>query len=157
MTRLRGWCKKGERLNVKLPHGHWKTLTFIAALRVDGLTAPWVLDGPVNRLSFETYIEHVLLPTLRPRDVVIMDNLGSHKGKAIRDMIRKAGAHLHFLPAYSPDLSPIEQAFAKFKTLLRKEDKRTIDELWKAAGNLIASFQPVECQNYFANSLCNAS
>jgi transposase len=108
MTRLRGWCRKGQRLSAKLPHGHWKTLTFIAALRADGLTAPGVLDGPVNRLSFEAYVEQILVPSLRPRDIVIMDNLNSHKGDAVRRMIRQAGAHLLFLPAYSPDLNPIE-------------------------------------------------
>jgi transposase len=156
MTRLRGWCRKGERLAVKLPHGHWKTLTFLAALRLDGLTAPFVLDGPINRLSFEAYVEQILVPTLRPRDIVIMDNLNSHKGKAVRQMIRKAGAHLLFLPAYSPDLNPIEQVFSKFKELLRKADERTIDGLWKTAGKLITSFPATECANYFQNAGYNA-
>jgi transposase len=157
MTRLRGWCRKGKRLNVKMPHGHWKTLTFVGALRSESLTAPFVLDGPINRLSFEAYVEHVLVPTLRPRDIVVMDNLNSHKGQAVRRMIRKAGAHLLFLPAYSPDLNPIEQAFAKFKELLRKAEERTIDGLWKAAGQLIASFDATECTNYFTNAGYNAS
>jgi transposase len=157
MTRLRGWCRKGQRLHAKLPHGHWKTLTFIAALRADGLTAPGVLDGPVNRLSFEAYVEQILVPTLRPRDIVIMDNLNSHKGDAVRRMIRQAGAHLLFLPAYSPDLNPIEQAFSKFKELIRKAEERTIDGLWKAAGKLIPLFPAHECANYFRNAGYNAA
>jgi transposase len=156
MTRLRGWCRKGARLAVKRPHGHWKMLTFLAALRCDGLTAPFVLDGPVNRLSFEAYVEHILVPALRPRDIVVMDNLNSHKGEAVRRMIRKAGAHLLFLPAYSPDLNPIEQVFAKFKELLRKADERTIDGLWKTTGKLLASFPPKECAAYFQNAGYNA-
>jgi transposase len=157
MTRLRGWYRKGQRLCAKLPHGHWKTLTFIAALRADGLTAPGVLDGPVNRLSFEAYVEQILVPTLRPRDIVIMDNLNSHKGEAVRRMIRQAGAHLLFLPAYSPDLNPIEQAFSKFKELMRKAEERTIDGLWRAAGKLIPSFNAHECTNYFKNAGYNAA
>lgn len=152
MTRLRGWCRKGQRLAVKLPHGHWKTLTFVAALRCDGLTAPFVLDGPINRQSFEAYVEQVLIPTLKPRDIVIMDNLNSHKGETAWRMIRMAGAHLLFLPAYSPDLNPIEQVFAKFKELLRKADERSVDGLWKAAGKLLASFPAHECENYFRNA-----
>jgi transposase len=126
-------------------------------LRSDGLTAPFVLDGPINRSSFEAYVEHVLVPTLRPRDIIVMDNLNSHKGEAVARMIRKAGAYLLFLPAYSPDLNPIEQAFAKFKELLRKAEERTIDGLWKAAGQLIASFGTIECANYFTNAGYSAS
>ena len=152
MARLRGWCRKGEPLRAKLPHGHWKTLTFLAALRQDGITAPCVLDGPINRLSFEAYVEQVLVPTLKPRDIVIMDNLNSHKGDAVWRMIRKAGAHLLFLPAYSPDLNPIEQVFAKLKTLLRKAEERTVEGLWKRIGQLISSFPSGECANYLRNS-----
>lgn len=152
MSRLRGWWWKGKPLRAKLPHGHWKTLTFVGALRHDGLTAPFVLDGPINRLSFEAYVEQVLVPTLRPRDVVIMDNLNSHKGDAVWRMIRKAGAHLLFLPAYSPDLNPIEQVFSKLKTLLRKAEERTIDGLWQRIGKTISAFSPTECSNYFTNA-----
>lgn len=152
MSRLRGWCKRGQPLQAKLPHGHWKTLTFLGALRCDGITAPFVLDGPINRQSFEAYVEQVLVPTLKPRDVVIMDNLNSHKGDAVWQMIRKAGARLLFLPAYSPDLNPIEQVFAKLKTLLRKAEERTIESLWKRVGQLLQSFQPNECANYLQNA-----
>jgi len=152
MTRLRGWCQKGLPLISSLAHGHWKTLTLIAALRVDGLTAPFVLDGPVNRMAFTAYVEHVLLPTLSPRDVVVMDNLNSHKGGEVRQLIRSAGAHLYFLPAYSPDLNPIEQAFAKIKGEIRKQDQRTIDGLWKCAGDIIQQIDPAECANYLRNA-----
>jgi transposase len=152
MARRRGWYRRGEPLNTKLPHGHWKTLTFLAALRCDGITAPFVLDGPINRLSFEAYVEQVLVPTLKPRDVVIMDNLNSHKGDAVWRMIRKAGAHLLFLPAYSPDLNPIEQVFAKLKTFLRKAEERTVDGLWKRIGKLLSRFPAIECNNYLRNS-----
>lgn len=152
MARLYGWYRKGKPLLAKLPHGHWKTLTFLGALRCDGITAPFVLDGPINRLSFEAYVEQVLAPTLRPGDVVIMDNLNSHKGDVVRRLIRKAGAHLLFLPAYSPDLNPIEQVFAKLKALLRKAEERTVDGLWKRIGQLLSSFQPGECRNYFRNA-----
>lgn len=152
MTRIRGWHRKGEPLHAKPPHGHWKTLTFLAAPRCDGITAPFVLDGPINRLSFEAYVEQVLVPTLKPRDVVIMDNLNSHKGKAVWRLIRKAGAHLLFLPAYSPDLNPIEQVFSKFKTLLRKAEERTIDGLWKRIGQLLKNFPTNECANYLRNT-----
>jgi transposase len=130
----------------------WKTLTFLAALRCDGLVAPFVLDGPINRASFEAYVEHVLVPALKPRDIVVMDNLNSHKGDAARQVIRKAGAHLLFLPAYSPDLNPIEQAIAAFKADIRKCDERTVDGLWKAAGKIVSTYSPTECANYFQNS-----
>lgn len=152
MSRLCGWWWKGQPLHCKQPHGHWKTLTFVGALRHDGLTAPFVLDGPINRLSFEAYVEQILVPTLKPRDVVIMDNLNSHKGDAVWRMIRKAGAHLLFLPAYSPDLNPIEQVFSKLKTLLRKAEERTVDGLWQRIGQNINAFSPKECSNYFANA-----
>ena len=120
MTALRGWAPRGLRLQTKAPHGHWKTTTFLAALRHDRLDAPWLFDGPIDGESFRTYVEKVLVPTLRPGDIVIMDNLGSHKAKAVRQLIRAAGAKLFFLPKYSPDLNPIEQVFPKLKHLLRK-------------------------------------
>jgi transposase len=152
MARTHGWCPRGEPLNAKLPHGHWKTTTFLAALRCDQLTAPFVLDGPINRAAFEAYVEKVLIPTLKPRDVVVMDNLTSHKGDAVWRMIRNAGAHLLFLPAYSPDLNPIEQVFAKLKTLLRKAEERTVDGLWQRIGKLLQRFSPKECANYLRNA-----
>ena len=132
MEPLRGWSPLGARLVAKVPHSHWKTSTFIAALRCDRIEAPWLLDGPVNAAAFKTYVEKVLAPTLRPGDLVIMDNLSSHTGKAIRQAIRKAGAKLFFLPKYSPDLNPIEQVFAKLKHLLRKAAARTIETLTAA-------------------------
>ena len=121
----------------KVPRGHWKTLTFVAALRHDRIEAPWVLDGPINGECFKTYVEKVLVPTLAPGDLVIMDNLGSHKGKAIRRAIRSAGAKLFFLPKYSPDLNPIEQVFAKLKHLLRTAAARTLEALIAAIGQLL--------------------
>jgi transposase len=126
MTRAHGRCARGQRLVAKAPFGKWRTLTFLAALRCDGLTAPCVIDGPINGASFRAYVEQVLAPILAPDDIVVMDNLGSHKGRAIRAAIRAAKAKLFFLPAYSPDLNPIEQAFAKMKTLLRKADARPV-------------------------------
>jgi transposase len=152
MTRRHGRCAQGTRLVAKVPHQRWRTLTFLAALRCDRLEAPCVIDGPINGHSFLAYVEQVLVPTLRPGDVVIMDNLGSHKRQAIRRAIRAAGAKLLFLPAYSPDLNPIEQAFAKLKTLLRKLDTRSVDATWRAIGRLLATFTPEECANYFANA-----
>jgi len=125
MAPLRGWAPCGQRLIGKVPHGRWKTLTFLAALRYDRIEAPWLLEGPIDGETFRLYVEKVLLPTLRPGDIVIMDNLGSHKGKAVRQLIRSAGAKLFFLPKYSPDLNPIEQVFAKLKHLLRKAAART--------------------------------
>jgi transposase len=141
MTRAHGRCPRGERLVAKAPFGRWRTLTFLAALRCDGLTAPCVIDGPINGVSFRAYVEQVLVPVLAPGDIVVMDNLGSHKGRAVR----AAKAKLFFLPAYSPDLNPLEQAFAKMKTLLRKADARTIDAL-------LDCFTPKECANYFRNA-----
>jgi transposase len=152
MTRLRGWFQKGQALLSKVTSGHWTTITFIAALRLDGLTAPFTIRGPINRDSFEDYVEQVLLPTIKKRDVVIMDNLSSHKGKFVRDMIRKAGAHLFFLPAYSPDMNAIEQVFAKIKTLLRKAEARSEDELNDEIAKLIKNIPPSECANYFRNA-----
>ena len=152
MTRLHGRCARGMRLVAKVPHGRWRTLTFLAALRCDRIEAPCVIDGPINGRIFLAYVEQVLVPTLRPGDVVIMDNLGSHKRQAIRRAIRAAGAKLLFLPAYSPDLNPIEQVFAKLKTLLRKLDARTVETTWQGIGQLLETFTPQECANYFRNS-----
>ena len=152
MEPLRGWSPLGARLVAKVPRSHWKTSTFIAALRCDRIEAPWLLDGPVNAAAFKTYVEKVLAPTLRPGDLVIMDNLSSHKGKAIRQAIRKAGAKLFFLPKYSPDLNPIEQVFAKLKHLLRKAAARTIETLTAAVGELLGAFTAEECSNYFVKS-----
>ena len=152
MTRVRGWAPRGRKLLAKVPQGHWRTLTFVAALRRDRIDAPFVLDGPINGQSFLAYVEQLLVPTLARGDIVIMDNLGSHKGKAVRRAIRAAGARLFFLPQYSPDLNPIEQVFAKLKTLLRKAGERTIEATWRRIGNLIDSFSPQECANYFRNS-----
>jgi transposase len=152
MTRTHGWAPRGERLVDKVPHGHWKTSTFLAGLRHDHITAPCLFDGPINGERFLAYVEQVLVPTLRPGDIVVMDNLGSHKGKAVRRAIRNAGAKLIFLPKYSPDLNPIEQVFAKLKTLLRKAVARTIDAVTAAIGQLLDLFTPEECTNYFTNA-----
>jgi putative transposase len=152
MEPLRGWAPQGERLMAKVPHGHWKTTTFIAALRHDRIDAPWLIDGPINGEGFRTYVEKVLVPTLRPGDLVILDNLGSHKGKAIRQALRAAGAKLFFLPKYSPDLNPIEQAFAKLKHLLRKASARTVEALVAAIGELLGAYTAEECANYFAHA-----
>jgi transposase len=152
MTRLRGWAPRGHKLLAKVPQGHWRTLTFLAALRRDRIDAPFVLDGPINGQSFLAYVEQLLVPTLSRGDIVIMDNLGSHKGKAVRRAIRATGARLFFLPQYSPDLNPIEQVFAKLKTLLRKAGERTIEATWRCIGNLLDSFSPQECASYLRNS-----
>ena len=152
MTRLHGRCARGRRLVAKVPHRRWRTLTFLAALRRDRIDAPCVIDGPINGLSFLAYVEQFLIPTLSPGDIVIMDNLGSHKRQAIRRAIRAARAKLFFLPPYSPDLNPIEQVFAKLKTLLRKADERTVEATWKRIGMPLDAFAPQECANYLANS-----
>jgi transposase len=152
MTRLHGRCPRGTRLVAKVPHGRWHTLTFLAALRCDRIAAPCVIDGPIDAQRFRAYTEQVLVPTLTPGDIVIMDNLGSHRGQAVRRAIRAAGAKLFFLPKYSPDLNPIEQVFAKLKTLLRKRDPRTIEATWRGIGELLDAFTPTECANYFRNS-----
>lgn len=149
MARSHGRCRRGERLRVGVPHGHWKTTTFVGALTLRGFIAPFVLDGPINRDAFETYVAKVLVPELRPGDTVVMDNLSSHKGPRVRDMIEAAGAELRYLPRYSPDFNPIENAFAKLKALLRKAAERTIDGLWSAIGSFIDRFPPAECENYF--------
>lgn len=152
MVPLRGWGPRGRRLKAKAPHGRWKTMTFLAALRHDRIDAPWLLSGPINGETFRLYVEKVLVPTLRPGDIVVMDNLGSHKGRAVRQAIRSVGAKLFFLPKYSPDLNPIEQVFAKLKHLLRKAAARNFDAIAIAIAALLESFTPQECANYFQNS-----
>lgn len=152
MARRYGRCPRGERLRVGVPHGHWKTTTFVAGLTTRGMIAPWVLDGPINRDAFETWVGKVLVPTLTPGDIVIMDNLSSHKGPRVRELIEAAGAELRYLPPYSPDFNPIENAFAKLKALLRKAAERTVDGLWAAIGRFVDLFTPTECRNYFANA-----
>ena len=152
MAPLRGWAPRGARLPAKVPWGHWNTMTFIAALRHDRIDAPWLVDGPINGARFRVYVEKVLAPTLLPGDVVIMDNLGSHKGRAVRQAIRQAGARLFLLPKYSPDLNPIEQVFAKLKHLLRKAAARTRDAVCDAIAHLLGTYTPNECANYLRNS-----
>ena len=149
MTRQRGRAPKGKRLKALVPFGHWKTETFIAGLRLDGLTAPFVIDRPMNRQMFEAYVETQLAPTLSAGDVVILDNLASHKSPRAEQAIRDKGAWFLFLPPYSPDLNPIEMAFAKLKAHLRRIKARTIEELWKAIGQICELYTPDECQNYF--------
>ena len=148
MARTRGRCPRGQRLRSPVPHGHWKTTTLVAGLRLSGIAAPFVLDGPINRDAFQVYVDQVLVPELAPGDIVIMDNLGSHKGRAVRRAIRAAGAKLFFLPPYSPDLNPIEEAFAKLKAHLRKAKARTFDALWHAIGDICGLFEPQECRNF---------
>ena len=152
MAPLRGWAPRGERLPAKVPYGHWNTMTFIAALRHNRIDAPWLLEGPITGDRFLAYVEYVLVPTLRQSDVVIVDNLQSHKRRAVRDALRRAGAKLLFLPKYSPDLNPIEQVFAKLKHLLRKAAARTQEAVCHAIGELLDSFTAEECANYFRNS-----
>jgi transposase len=149
MTRLRGRCPKGQRLRAKAPFGHWKTQTFIAGLRCDGLTAPFVIDRPMNRQIFEAYVTTQLAPTLKRGDMVVMDNLAAHKSPKAEAAIRERGAWVLFLPPYSPDLNPIEMAFSKLKAHLRKRAERTIDDLWKAVGDICSLYPPTECANYF--------
>jgi transposase len=148
MTRLRGRAKRGVRLRARAPFGHWRTQTFIAALRCDRLTAPWVIDRPMNRAAFETYVETQLAPTLEPGDIVILDNLSSHKSERAKAILKKRGAWFLFLPPYSPDLNPIEMAFAKLKAHLRRIGARTIDALWQAVGDICELYPPEECRNY---------
>lgn len=149
MTRPRGRCPKGQRLHSTAPFGHWKTQTFIAGLRCHGLTAPFVVDAPMNRDIFEAYVETQLAPTLSKGDVVIMDNLPAHKSAKAEQLIRAKGAWILFLPPYSPDLNPIEMAFAKLKAHLRARSVRSIDALWQAIGQICDLFEPAECKNYF--------
>ena len=152
MAPLRGWASRGHRLTAKVPHGRWKTMTFLAALRHDRIDAPWFIEGPIDGESFRTYVAQVLLPTLRPGDIVVLDNLGSHRSKAVRQLIRSVGAKLFFLPKYSPDLNPIEQVFAKLKHLVRKAAARTVDAVCAAIGEALQAFTPVECASYLKNS-----
>jgi transposase len=152
MARRRGRAPKGERCRASVPHGHWKTTTFTGALRLSGMTAPMVLDGPMDGEWFLAYVTQVLGPTLSPGDIVVMDNLPAHRIKGVREAIQARGSELKYLPPYSPDFNPIEQAFSKFKAKLRKAASRTIDALWDAISNVIATFTPTECRNYFANS-----
>ena len=152
MTRLHGWAKRGRRLVDKVPHGHWQTATFLAALRSDRIEAPCLFDGPINGERFRAWVEQVLVPTLRPDDIVVLDNLGSHKGKAVREAVKDAGAHLLFLPKYSPDLNPIEQLFAKLKTRVRKAAPRTFDAIADALANALGATNPTECANYLRNA-----
>jgi transposase len=150
MARTHGRALRGERLRSPIPHGHWKTTTFVAALRNSGMIAPMVLDGPINGVAFQAYVDQVLVPDLEPGDIVVMDNLGSHKGAGVRAAIEAAGARLLYLPPYSPDFNPIENAFAKLKAMLRKAAERTVDGLWNAIGRIIDTLTPAECANYFA-------
>ena len=152
MARLRGRSKRGQRCRAAVPHGHWKTTTFTAGLRLDGLTAPMLLDGPMNGVAFLAYVEQVLVPTLVPGDQVIMDNLPAHKVAGVKQAIEAAGATRLLLPPYSPDFNPIEQAFSKLKALLRKAAARTVDDLWAAIAEIIELFTPTECANFFVNS-----
>lgn len=149
MARRHGRCPRGERLQVGVPHGRWRTTTFVGALTLRGFIAPWVLNGSINRDAFETYVGKVLVPELRKGDIVVMDNLSSHKGSKVRNLIKAAGAQLRYLPPYSPDLNPIEKAFSKLKTLLQKAAERTVDGLWTQIGRLLDHFLPNECKNYF--------
>jgi transposase len=149
MARRRGRAPRGQRLRAAIPHGHWKTTTFLAGLRRSGIAAPFVIDGPINRAAFETYVAEVLVPELSPGDIVVMDNLSSHKGPRVGELIEAAGAKLLYLPPYSPDFNPIENAFAKLKALLRKAAERTVDGLWGAIAKLLDAFTPDECRNYF--------
>ncbi len=152
MAPLRGWGTKGKRHVARVPHGHWKTLTFLAALRCDSITAPCLFDGPINGESFLTYVRQFLVPTLRPGDIVVMDNLSSHKAEAVRQAIKHVGARLVFLPPYSPDLNPIEQYFSTLKHWLRKAKERTIDGLNDRIGEILQRFQPKYCESYFRNA-----
>ena len=152
MTRHHGRCARGARLVAKVPYGRWRTLTFLAALRCDRIDAPCVIDGPINGLSFRAYVEQFLVPALTAGDIVIMDNLGSHKRETIRRLIRAAGAKLFFLPPYSPDLNPIEQVFAKLKHLTRAAEPRDVEATWRKVGQLLDLFSAQECANYLKNS-----
>jgi putative transposase len=152
MAPLRGWAPRGQRLKAKVPHGRWKTMTFLAALRHDRVDAPWLIDGPINGERFRLYVDKVLVPTLKTGDIVVMDNLGSHKSKAVRRAIRSAGARLFFLPKYSPDLNPIEKLFAKLKHWLRKAQKRNAIAVCDAIATILDTVSSIECANYFAEA-----
>jgi transposase len=150
MARLYGRAPRGERCRAAVPHGHWKTTTFTAGLRVGGIAAPWIIDGPMDGAAFRAYVTKVLVPELEPGNVVVMDNLPAHRVSGVREAIEAAGATLFYLPPYSPDLNPIEMAFAKIKAFLRATAARTIPDLWEALKNAVDIFLPSECQNYFA-------
>ena len=152
MARLRGWAPKGERCRAAIPHGHWKTITFVGGFTLAGFVAPMLLDGPMDGESFLAWVEQMLAPVLRPGDIVVMDNLAAHKVAGVRQAIEACGAELHYLPPYSPDLNPIEQVFAKLKTLLRKAAERTIEATWRRIGALLNDFTPTECSNYLRNA-----
>ena len=152
MTRLHGWAPRGRRLIDKVPHGPWKTATFLAALRNDRIDAPCLFDGPINGERFRAYVEQFLVPALKPNDIVVLDNLGSHKSKAVRRAVRDVGARLLFLPKYSPDLNPIEQVFAKLKGFVRKAAPRTLDAVSEAIAHALAAVTPQECANYLADA-----
>jgi transposase len=152
MARPRGRCRRGDRLIGKVPHGHWKITTFVAALRYDAITAPFVIDQPMNSNIFKAYLEQCLVPTLIPGDIVVMDNLSSHKSDEVRDLIEAAGANLLFLPPYSPDFNPIEQAFSKIKAHLRKAAERSIPALWDRIGAILDDFPPHHCRNFFSHA-----
>ena len=152
MARRRGRSQRGERCRASVPHGHWKMTTFTAGLRLDGMTAPLVLDGPMDGECFLAYVEQILVPSLRPGDVVVMDNLPAHRVKGVRRAIERAGAKLLYLPPYSPDFNPIEQAFSKLKAHLRKAAARTLEDLWNEIAAILNTFTPDECKNYFVNS-----
>jgi transposase len=152
MAPLRGWGARGRRLIAHVPHGHWKTMTFVGALRLDRIDAPWLLDGPINADAFKTYVKTELVKILRPGDIVVLDNLGSHKGKAVRAIVRSVGARLFFLPPYSPDLNPIEQAFAKIKQAMRKAMGRSVEAVEKAVAATLDTITPRECRNYLVNA-----
>lgn len=152
MARLRGRAQRGRRVVGRVPWGHWKILTFVAGLRHDAITAPFVIDRAMTRAIFVEYLRQCLVPTLAPGDIVVMDNLPAHKGEMVRQIIEGAGAELRYLPPYSPDLNPIEQAIAKLKAHLRKAQERSIDALWQRIGSLLDLFLPAECANFFVNS-----
>ena len=152
MTRLYGRAPVGQRLVAKVPHGHWKTLTLVAALRLGGVTAPYVIDGAMDGASFLAYVEQVLVPTLKKRDVVLMDNVRTHKVAGVREAIEAAGAQLRYLPAYSPDFNPIENAYAKIKSNLRRGAARTVDALWRLVGRSVKAIAPSECAGYFRHA-----
>lgn len=159
MARTHGRSPRGQRLIAKVPHGHWKTTTFVAALRCDGLTAPTVVDGPMTGAIFRAYVEQQLVPTRRPGDLVVMDNLAAHKVAGVREAVAAAGATVVYLPPYSPDFNPIELAFSKLKRLIRRAARRTVDALWSLLGQLLSHFPAHECANYFShcgyNSTCS--
>lgn len=152
MAPIRGWGPRGERLIGKAPHGRWRTLTFLAALRVDRIDAPCIFNGPINGERFRAYVEQLLAPTLRPGDIVVLDNLGSHKGEAVRQAIRAVGAHRLFLPPYSPDLNPIEQVFAKLKHWLRQAKARSIPDVHDTVARILERYPPHQCAAFFRNA-----